>query len=120
MRQTMTFDNGGEFARHGFLKDAFDMATYFCDAYASWQKGSIENMNGRIRRWLEDGMYVMEEKLADPAFADKMVRFVRASMKGWEYAEAMCGQPFCFEQRFYIRIKACPCGGSRGCCNLAI
>lgn len=52
MRQTMTFDNGGEFARHGFLKEAFDMATYFCDAYASWQKGSIENMNGRIRRWL--------------------------------------------------------------------
>ncbi|NBR90318.1 MAG: ABC transporter substrate-binding protein [Rhodobacteraceae bacterium] len=36
---------------------------------------------------LEDGMYVMEEKLADPAFADKMVRFVRASMKGWKYAE---------------------------------
>ena len=37
---------------------------------------------------LEDGLYVMEEKLADPAFADKMVRFVRASMKGWKYAEA--------------------------------
>ena len=37
---------------------------------------------------LEDGMYVLEENLADPAFADKMVRFVRASMKGWKYAEA--------------------------------
>ncbi len=37
---------------------------------------------------LEDGLYVHEEKLADPAFADKMVRFVRASMKGWKYAEA--------------------------------
>ena len=37
---------------------------------------------------LEDGLYVMEDKLADPAFADKMVRFVRASMKGWKYAEA--------------------------------
>jgi NitT/TauT family transport system substrate-binding protein len=37
---------------------------------------------------LEDGLYVMEEKLADPAFEDKMVRFVRASMKGWKYAEA--------------------------------
>ncbi len=36
---------------------------------------------------LEDGLYVMEEKLADPAFEDKMVRFVRASMKGWKYAE---------------------------------
>jgi NitT/TauT family transport system substrate-binding protein len=37
---------------------------------------------------LEDGLYVLEDKLADPAFADRMVRFVRASMKGWKYAEA--------------------------------
>ncbi len=36
---------------------------------------------------LEDGLYVTEESLADPAFADKMVRFVRASMKGWKWAE---------------------------------
>jgi NitT/TauT family transport system substrate-binding protein len=35
---------------------------------------------------LEDGLYVMEDRLADPAFADQMVRFVRASMKGWQYA----------------------------------
>ncbi|GAB1363946.1 ABC transporter substrate-binding protein [Rhodobacter sp.] len=37
---------------------------------------------------LEDGLYVMEERLADPAFAETMVKFVRASMKGWKYAEA--------------------------------
>jgi NitT/TauT family transport system substrate-binding protein len=37
---------------------------------------------------LEDGLYVMEDKLDDPAFVDKMVRFVRASMKGWKWAEA--------------------------------
>ena len=37
---------------------------------------------------LEDGIYVLEDKLKDPAFEDKMVRFVRASMKGWKYAEA--------------------------------
>ncbi|MBZ0130685.1 MAG: ABC transporter substrate-binding protein [Rhodobacteraceae bacterium] len=36
---------------------------------------------------LEDGMYVLGSSLADPAFADKMVRFVRASMKGWKWAE---------------------------------
>ncbi len=37
---------------------------------------------------LEDGLYVLEDKLADPAFEEKMVKFVRASMKGWKYAEA--------------------------------
>jgi IS30 family transposase len=29
-----------------------DMTTWCCDAYASWQKGGIENANGRLRRWL--------------------------------------------------------------------
>ncbi len=36
---------------------------------------------------LEDGMYVLGENLKDDAFKDKMARFVRASMKGWKYAE---------------------------------
>ena len=35
---------------------------------------------------LEDGLYAMEDKLKDPAFVDKMAKFVRASMKGWAYA----------------------------------
>ncbi|OSQ47784.1 ABC transporter substrate-binding protein [Thalassospira alkalitolerans] len=37
---------------------------------------------------LEDGLYVLEDNLKDPAFVDKMARFVSASMKGWEYAKA--------------------------------
>lgn len=36
---------------------------------------------------LEDGIYALEENLKDPAFVAKMVKFVRASMKGWKYAE---------------------------------
>ncbi len=36
---------------------------------------------------LEDGLYVLEDRLADPEFSDQMVRFVRASMKGWKWAE---------------------------------
>jgi NitT/TauT family transport system substrate-binding protein len=36
---------------------------------------------------LEDGLYVLEDKLQDPEFVDRMVRFVRASMKGWKWAE---------------------------------
>jgi len=36
---------------------------------------------------LEDGLYVLEDKLKDPAFVDKMARFVAASMKGWQYTK---------------------------------
>ncbi len=52
LRQSITFDNDTAFARHTLLREALDMATWFCDAYASWQKGGIENANGRLRRWL--------------------------------------------------------------------
>ena len=36
---------------------------------------------------LEDGLYVLEKNLKDPAFVTKMAKFVKASMKGWEYAK---------------------------------
>jgi NitT/TauT family transport system substrate-binding protein len=36
----------------------------------------------------EDGLYVLEDKLKDPKFVDTMARFVKASMKGWDWARA--------------------------------
>ena len=52
LRRSITFDNDTAFARHTLLREALDMATWFCDAYASWQKGGVENATGRLRRWL--------------------------------------------------------------------
>ena len=52
LRKSITFDNDTAFAQHGLLRTMRDMTTWFCDAYASWQKGGIENANGRLRRWL--------------------------------------------------------------------
>lgn len=49
-RKTHTLDNGGEFAEHGLWKDKLGLSVYFCDPYASWQKGGVENTNGRLRR----------------------------------------------------------------------
>jgi IS30 family transposase len=50
LRSSVTFDNDTAFARHGLLASACAMTTWFCDAYASWQKGAVENANGRLRR----------------------------------------------------------------------
>lgn len=50
-RQTVTFDNGTEFARHYELH-ALGIATFFCDTHAPWQKGGVENAIGRLRRGL--------------------------------------------------------------------
>ena len=56
------------------------------DAGFSLDKLVVFNYTDLGNDLLEDGLYAMESNLADPAFADKMVRFVRASMKGWQYA----------------------------------
>jgi IS30 family transposase len=50
LRASITFDNDTAFARHGLLASACSMATWFRDAYASWQKGAVENADGRLRR----------------------------------------------------------------------
>lgn len=49
---SITFDNGGEAARHMELRNDYNIGTYFCDPYASWQKGGVENLNGLIRQYL--------------------------------------------------------------------
>jgi IS30 family transposase len=51
LRQTVTFDNGTEFACHLALHD-LAIETFFCDSYAPWQKGGIENAIGRMRRFI--------------------------------------------------------------------
>jgi hypothetical protein len=50
LRASITLDNDTAFARHGLLASARAMATWSCDACASWQKGAVENANGRLRR----------------------------------------------------------------------
>jgi IS30 family transposase len=50
--RSITFDNGKEGMNHGNLKKKYRMETYFCDPYASYQKGGVEHVNGMIRTFL--------------------------------------------------------------------
>ncbi|MGK6324634.1 IS30 family transposase [Sphingomonas sp. DT-51] len=52
LRRTITLDRGTEFAGYGRLRERLGMTAYFCQPSAPWQKGSVENSNGRIRRFL--------------------------------------------------------------------
>jgi IS30 family transposase len=49
-RRSITFDNGGEFAHHQSLTTDLAMKIWFCDPHSPWQRGSIENANGILRR----------------------------------------------------------------------
>ncbi len=49
---TLTVDNGVEFADHAGIETRAKTDVYFADPYASWQRGSNENANGRLRRFI--------------------------------------------------------------------
>lgn len=50
--QTITFDNGKEFALHEEVATALNADIYFADPYASWQRGLNENHNGLLRQYI--------------------------------------------------------------------
>jgi transposase, IS30 family len=52
---TLTYDNGIENRDHEELATALRIKTYFCRPYHSWEKGTVENTNGRIRRFIPKG-----------------------------------------------------------------
>lgn len=62
--KSMTLDNGGEFAQHGKWRNELGIETYFCDPYKSWQKGGVENSNGRLRHDLprKKDIYAMRDE----------------------------------------------------------
>ena len=51
-RRTITFDRGSEFLSYDRLAGRHGVDAYFCDPHSPWQKGSVENANGRLRRFL--------------------------------------------------------------------
>lgn len=50
MRKSITFDNGQENRGHTEIQRLIGVETYFCNPYHSWEKGSVENAIGLIRR----------------------------------------------------------------------
>lgn len=51
-RRSITFDRGTEFAIWPHLQAELGTQTWFCDPSSPWQKGTVENTNRRVRRWL--------------------------------------------------------------------
>ncbi len=56
MRQTLTLDNGSEFANFKELEKKSRLTVYFADPYAAWQRGANENTNGLLRQYFRKGI----------------------------------------------------------------
>lgn len=52
LRLSITYDNGKENVEHNKLNRTIGTRSYFCEPYHSWEKGTVENTNGIIRRFL--------------------------------------------------------------------
>jgi IS30 family transposase len=52
LRKTITYDNGTENRNHEKINLKLGMQSYFCHAYSSWEKGTVENSIGLIRYYL--------------------------------------------------------------------
>lgn len=53
--KTITHDNGIENKNHEEVAEELDVQTFFCNPYSSWEKGTVENTIGRIRRFIPKG-----------------------------------------------------------------
>lgn len=53
--KTLTLDNDILFRMHQTLKKLLGIKIYFCHPYHSWEKGSIENTNKFIRKFIPKG-----------------------------------------------------------------
>lgn len=59
-RQSLTFDRGLEFVSWRELEKGMGTTAWFCDPQAPWQKGTVENTNKRVRRYLPPETIVLE------------------------------------------------------------
>ena len=51
VRRSITYDNGTENSLHELTNQKLNVKSYFCNPYHSWEKGTVENIIGLIRRF---------------------------------------------------------------------
>jgi len=70
-RRSLTVDNGSEHAELSLLEPIYksdDFSVYYCYPYRAWERGTVENFNGLIRRWFPKGTnfdFVTDEQVAE-------------------------------------------------------
>jgi IS30 family transposase len=81
--KTLTFDNGKEFAGHDYIDQHLQSTAYFARPFASWERGSNENLNGLLRKYVP-------KKRAISTVTDEEIRMIqnrlnnRPRKKNWD------------------------------------
>jgi len=83
MRQTLTVDNGSEFAQFKKFEKKAGLSIYFADPYAAWQRGLNENTNGLLRQYFPKGSNF--KKVTDDDVAEAVKRLNNRPRKCLDY-----------------------------------
>ena len=68
--KTLAYDNGKESAGHSLIDQELNSTAYSARSFASWERGSNENLNGLMRQY-------MPNKLAMLTISDKEIRVIQ-------------------------------------------
>jgi len=72
-RQSITYDNGTENVLHQEINGTLDTDSYFCNPYHSWEKGTVENTNSLIRRYIPKKTNLDDLTEEDIAYVEKQL-----------------------------------------------
>jgi len=81
--RTLTTDNGAENTNHKTIATSLGLSMYFCHPYHSWEKGTVENTNGRIRRYISKSVSI--DPITDAYIASLEDKFNATPRKCLQY-----------------------------------
>lgn len=73
VKKSITYDNGLEFSKHEEINKKLKTKSYFCKPYHSWEKGTVENINGLIRRFFPKGTNFDKIKHKDIKYVENWI-----------------------------------------------
>lgn len=82
--KSITTDNDLLFRFHERLEALLDIKIYFCDPYASWQKGTIENFNKQVRKYVKKGADISQYSAKYLQFVEKRLNTRFMSVLGYK------------------------------------
>jgi IS30 family transposase len=89
LRQSITFDNGSEFARHAELTAAAGVACYFANPYSAGERGANENANGLARQFFPKGTNFSRVSDAAVAEVERLLNDRPRKCLGWHTPREM-------------------------------
>ena len=83
-RRSNTFDRGTEFVSWPRLQARTGTQTWFCDPSSPWQKGTVENTNRRVRKWLPRKYHISNLTDQDVRMISDQLNATPRKCLGWK------------------------------------